>query len=348
VTCARNSFQSEWIEAGLKEKLIRETSYHFLEEAPRADSIEHGEAIGLRRIDCPWCGWKMTDPYSGKNDRMIVLPIEGDTTGVQIRRHEFCRCRLYEKFYTRWSGPTGMVPVAYRKFQLNKIAPSELSLLRMQDQEDTIALLKMNPGRSCLLVGPAQTSKTVYTTGLFSWALKNWTEAVWGMAEAPEAVWRITAKEYLKQEHNYEISRERRIVDADGNVTYAKPQEPLVTRDKVKDAVAAGFVPRLFLEEIDKVPDMTAFRSSNLFGLVNEVIEQAGKVVVNSNKTVAGLKAFFGEDNGEPLIRRFTGSGDESKGFFLDFHNSRCVNIRSDVTSYPSHSRRQERPLRSR
>src|ERR1035438_20355 len=90
VTCARNYGQSQWIDPALREKLLAETSWRFLEPTPGASSPEQSEAIGLRKIDCPWCGWKPTDLYAGNKGRRIPLAIEGKTTGAQIRRNFPC------------------------------------------------------------------------------------------------------------------------------------------------------------------------------------------------------------------------------------------------------------------
>jgi hypothetical protein len=318
VTCARNYGQTAGIPAELLSKLLIETRFRMLDPEPGAESPEQGEAIGLRKIACPWCGWNPAAPNSG-NGYTVLLAIEGIDTGVQILRSYPCRCKFYERLYSRWSGPNAMVPRAYRRFRLDGLIPSEKSILTLDDQADIIAEIQSYPAKNYLFIGPAKTGKTVFTTALFGWALMDWAKKTWNKPDAVDAVWRIVTADYLQQEHDYIRERERKVVEPDGTESYAKAKEPVVTRQKVKDAANAGLTPRLFLEEIDKIPDLTAFRSSNLFGLINEVYEQGGQLVVNSNKNVEALKKLFGPDNGEALLRRFTNDDDSRLGQTLDF-----------------------------
>ncbi len=319
VTCAKNYGQTRGRDPEVLAKLFVETDLIKLEKEPSASSYEHGEAIGLRRIDCPWCGWKTTDRYS--SGRMVTLPLKGGDTGVLIRRRFPCRCRMYEKLYSRWSGPRAMVPKAYQQFLLPSLEPSKFSRLLDPDQADVIKELQANPFKNFLFVGPPQTGKTVFTTALFSAALIDWAKRAWIKQSSTESVWRVVVMDYLQQELDYDRKRELKITDGDGNQSYVDPPEPIVSRRKVREAIAAGLVPRLFLEEIDKIPNLTRGRAANLFGIVNEVYEQGGQIVVNANKSVESLKILFGEDDGEALVRRFTHDRRTSKGMLYDFRS---------------------------
>ena len=84
MTCAKNYGQTRGWDPELLAKLFVETDFTKLEQEPSASSYEQGEAIGLRRIDCPWCGWKTTERYS--SGRMVTLAIQGDDTGVMRRK----------------------------------------------------------------------------------------------------------------------------------------------------------------------------------------------------------------------------------------------------------------------
>jgi len=326
VTCAKNYGQTKGIDPELLDKLYAETTFHRLQDAPMASNYGMGESIGLGKLTCPWCRWN--DPKVPKASRMILIPMEGDHTGVQVRREYPCRCKFYEKMYTRWSGPNAMVPKDYQGFRLGRLAPNEHSRLSMETQKEIIKEINDNPLRNFLFIGPAGTSKTVFTTALFSLALYEWAEQAWRKQVSTEAVWRVVVHDYLKQELEYDRQRELKITDGDGNESYVEPKEPIVTRRKVRAAIAGGFVPRLFLEEIDAIPNVTRNRLSNLFGIINEVYEQGGQLVVNSNMKTAELIELFGDVKGGALMRRFKGDDQEGRGITFDFYNKDMYKLR--------------------
>jgi hypothetical protein len=318
VTCAKYYHQNKGIDPELLPKLFAEKNFRRLENPPMAANFDTAEAIGLGRIPCPWCKWN--DPKRGKSSRKLLLAMEGNITGIQIRRDFPCRCHMYEKMYSRWSGPNAMVPKDYQRFRLGVLTASPLSRLSEDDQKAVIREINLDPCRNFLFVGPAGTSKTVFTTALFSHALHDWADLAWRRENSTEAVWRVVVGDYLKQEMEYERQRELKITDGDGNESYVKPKEPIVTRRKIREAVAAGLVPRLFLEEIDAIPNITKNRLSNLFGIINEVYEQGGQLVVNSNMKIDELLELFGPVKGEALLRRFQADGIDARGKTFDFY----------------------------
>jgi hypothetical protein len=306
------------LETETDRQLVEETRWAWTKDLPKASTPAQGEDIGLGRISCPWCGRAGNDRYI----RDLIHTMRGETYGLLRRVDRQCFCEFYRQLISNWNK---MVPQNYRQFRLNKIAPHPSSRLSLQDQAVVIAALKEAPDRSYLFVGPAKTSKTVFSTALFSNALRDWAYATYETAYHVQSCWRISAFDFLKQAHEYVIQREQTYQDEEGNTKHRTAAVPLVTPEKVKAAAKAGLVPRLFLEEIDKLPKITEFRGSSMFELVNAISESGGQLVTTSNLSIPDLMAMYSSVDGEALIRRLICENSAGPGKVFDFFKAKIA-----------------------
>jgi hypothetical protein len=290
------------LEPAVREQILSETEWTEIER-PALLSDEQIEAVGSGKLKCPKCG--------GTKEYAVLR--RGETTGLITRWRIECNCRDFKRFFTRWNA---MIPLAYRKFRLNSLQPSPRSNAALELQAYVIGQLKANPDRSCLFVGPPATGKTVYSTCLFERALKRW--AMTSEPGIPESCWYISAFDLLQQAHDYAIQRETISADTDDIHDVREAREPLVTVGKIRKAVKAGLKPRLYIEELDKIPTVTEFRGSIIFELIKEIDAQAGQIVITANKSADDLARMYAIRDGNALVRRFTKGNATGDGMTFD------------------------------
>jgi hypothetical protein len=243
--------------------------------------------IGWGEIPCPICG-----SSDMKNCQEKQILVSATNPGKLSYKNHTCTCVFY-KLYV--ADIKGKVPLRYQQGSLKSLQPSEKSMLSRAVQIDLIKELQANPDNSYAFFGPAGTSKTTYALALYKQVIFQMHRDRW-MGTAKESwdkdnyCWRIAAKQLLEQHHDYATNRSRTNENGD---FIAGASTPMVTRQKIDKAVAKGFRPRLFLEELDKVKS-TQFRLDTLFEIVDGLYEQKGQLVINSNMTPTEFSATFG------------------------------------------------------
>ena len=290
-----------------RDLIVAETEW-VLDSKPIRWSKETREAVGLGQKPCPLCADRGT--YTKR--------VKGTTTGITPLWTFPCDCRDFKRFFPRLVAAT---PVAYRDFRLSTLEPlpASQSKVPVEAQRGWLALMRASSDKSSLFVWPPKTSKTVYSSALFANALQEWVIQTRNMSCPPEACWFVSAYDLLKQAHEYIMQREKTYTDEAGNVKHCHAKEPVVTVDKIRAAVKAGLRPRLFIEELDKVPTVTEFRGSTIFELIKEVDAQAGQIVVTSNLPVDDLGHMYAIRDGGALLRRFSEDNATGDGLLYDF-----------------------------
>jgi hypothetical protein len=76
--------------------------------------------------------------------------------------------------------------------------------------------------------------------------------------------------------------------------------KPRLSFDKIDKARRDGFVPRVFLEEIDKIKEGSEWNTNMIFTLVNAVDKHKGQLVIDTNLS----KRQFMDRFGEAIYRR--------------------------------------------
>jgi hypothetical protein len=187
------------------------------------------------------------------------------------------------------------VPPVYRKMFLRTLQPFEgvSSRVPMERQQTIINGLRANPDAGYAFFGPPNIGKTVMTVALYMEQL--WKETV----NAPRLdlkakkyfpVWHISTKTLLDEHTNWTMHRNDPEPEFGLGVL-----EPTVTVEKIAYIHEHGRVPRLFLEEIDKVK-RTEARRANLFEIINAIHDYEGQLVVNSNYSPKEFAQEVGDD----------------------------------------------------
>jgi len=191
-----------------------------------------------------------------------------------------CLCVFFRKFYQQFNAT---VPLHYRDIRLKDLRPSSVSYMPKEKQAALIQKIKQQPDESWAFFGPIGWSKTTYEVALYRHALQKVLKETW-QSSVPQSVWRVSAKQLMDEYHMWVTNRER--VDDKGNANPAPV--PTVTREKIVKAAQAGFVPRLFLAEIDKFK-MSKFKNDSMFEVIDAIYENDGQLVLGSNMTMDEL-----------------------------------------------------------
>lgn len=233
----------------------------------------------------------------------------GRSETITSSTYSKCKCKLNEAF-SYLLGKN--VPPAYHWVRLAALEPSSKSRLPEAKQKEIYDLIKTSPDNSYALFGPVGTSKTVCSIALYRHALAKELKKVWDATtylkgfeyriyrsnEIP--VWRITAKQVLREFHDFAINRP--VTDADGREVGGAPS-PTVTRKKIEKYYRQGFTSHVVLEEIDKVAT-TDTRQYDLFEIFDAVTENLGQIVINTNLTKQEFQDMYGVD----IVRRIAES----------------------------------------
>jgi hypothetical protein len=232
------------------------------------------------------------DPCSLCNDDGYLRRIRrGQTTGALRLVQVGCPCVKYKAYMYLLNRD---VPVHDRHIRFDKLAPSEQSFMPLYLQEKLIPHVKANADKNWAMFGPAGWSKTTFCLAIWDNAIKE--ELVKAFVRCGPStvlfteqnfpVWRIAAKRMLKEISDYE------------NYDYSdgRPAEPTVSAKKIRQAIHNGYRPRLFIEEIDKISNLTKPRLHTLFELIQEIYANNGQVCLNSNMSTAAFESEFGPD----------------------------------------------------
>lgn len=244
---------------------------------------------------CPYCqgSCKVSVPNDILNETWAK---EGKTTN--FTKVEVCRsCYEYiarlTTFVKVW---IRTVPPAYQKFTLRTLQPKEGLSITVERQRTVMDYARNHSDEGYAFFGPPQAGKTVLTTALYTEAL--WNETV----RAPQydykaqkffPVWRISAKKMLDEHTAWSMHCNDKEPES-GPYILGTPQ-PTVSVEKIAYVRQHGRVPRLFLEEFDKVKETEA-RRYNLFEILNAIHDYNGVLVVNSNYTLKEFADEFGDD----------------------------------------------------
>jgi hypothetical protein len=270
-----------------------ESTFELLEQPadlPGNDELQaHGEAVGRGQMRCPICH------SDGSGRAHVALLYQGRDTGIMIRLwSDNCPCRTYRSIW-RQLGDGAKVPRLFQGITLEGLAPSTLSLLPIQRQQAIIDALQGHPGDSFYLYGPPSTGKTHMMSAMYRRAIETWAEQESHQRDYEVAVWRVRTATLLDQ-HIAWASR--------GNRDEGRPTPcPSVTVEKIQSAVAKGYRPCLFLDELDKVVP-SDFKLGELIKIVDAIYESTGQVVGTGNMSVDALSAKWGSNEAGTILRR--------------------------------------------
>jgi hypothetical protein len=76
-----------------------------------------------------------------------------------------------------------------------------------------------------------------------------------------------------------------------------RAQRRIVNRERIQRAVDAGLRPRLYIEEWDKIGELTPTRMVTLFDTLDAIVAAKGQLVMTSNLTWPDFCATFGQVN---------------------------------------------------
>ncbi len=240
-------------------------------------------AVARRKMDCPIC----------RNETTYRVEERGTTTGVTRTVEQRCRCGTLQ--LVSYIGEA-CIPPHDRHIKLGTLEPSNKSQLSLEKQAAVIAELRANPDRSYAFFGSAGTSKTTFCAALCHRAIVRWANAyapaslfdpsILGLAKRRCPIWRVSAKtlleDFVRDSMHEEDERGARI-------------HPAVDRAKIAAVRSAGQIPRLFIEEIDKVK-YTEFKINALFELFDAIYEQEGQIVFNTNLPLEQFAGQFGSE----------------------------------------------------
>jgi hypothetical protein len=299
-----------WHETTWQVQLHRETRW------TEADA----KLVGMGEMVCPHC--------HGRGE--LKRPYRGVKTGIRISRSELCMCGLWKRYYPHWCNPAN-VGGDYRSVAIDNLEnyAGNLNGFRGEKLVSLLETVRKYEHNCYLLAGPSGTGKTTLMTGMYQRALAKWAWESFEKDVATPAVWKITASTLAKQFRDWEMK------DAGRDADTGKPTlPPEVTVVKVHAALRAGFVPCLFVDELDKIKLDSDFQAKEFSAVIDVIQSNGGQVVAASNLSDVGLKHALGEQYGPAVIRRLIGArlnpekpedpADKSRGgFLIDFYNGK-------------------------
>jgi DNA replication protein DnaC len=278
------------------QELLRETEMLYIDEITPLTSLEENEVEAGR--PCPRC-------FHGA----YYLRLRGKVTGIITQVRVTCPCEVIKSINVWFHNPS-IVPQRYWGAKLATLQPVEFptSLLPVDQQREIISILRNDPTRSFLLCGGTRRGKTHFSMALFHEALKRWAIAGYGDLQLSEiSVFRTNTKRLL-DEHVAWASR--------------KPGQrielPSITVERIGWLAKQGNRPCLYLDEIDKV-NMTQFKITVLFELVDAISQVHGQIVAVSNAQYDKLRELWGkyDDTAAAILSRICFEGE--RGAIIDF-----------------------------
>lgn len=207
--------------------------------------------------------------------------VEGGTHHITT----LCRCNHRDELRVLGELIWENVDPAYRFVTLGSLEPSDKSSLSLERQVKVLTLLRAKPDDGYALFGAPGIGKTVWTTALYVRALfKRGLER-----RKYFNVMRLSTKRMLDEHTAYATTQFENDLDRALN-------QPSVTAARIHHIrQEQGEVPRLFLDEIDKVKE-TDSRRNNLFEILDALQSNGGQLVVNSNLRPEEFAEKFGAD----------------------------------------------------
>jgi AAA domain len=265
---------------------------------PEEWTEEDAIAVGLGKKVCPHC---MGSGYVERN-------FLGHLTRIKVTMPQACMCFFNRLFYSRWLNPAN-VPADYRNVRLRELATFTKNFAtfppggKPDKLEDLIAKVTQYRYNCYLLVGPAGTGKTTLMVAMYHRALTGWAIQAFKSQNPTPAVWKVTATALAKQFREWELRDIGR--DAD---TGAPTPSPEVTPNKVLAAVRAGYVPCLFIDELDKFKMNSEFQAKEFSAVIDAIQSNGGQVFASSNIGIEALTVALGEQFGPAIVRRLCGA----------------------------------------
>jgi hypothetical protein len=242
------------------------------------------EAVGRGELKCPVCeGWGSTPLlYRSLGSRMLI----------RIRKGQ-CPCATFKTLWRELGNPANL-PKLFQGITLAGLQPSDLSVLPAERQQKIISYLQAKPDDSYFLFGPPGTGKTHMISGLYRHGVEQWAPQATKQFDGVQACWRIKTATLLDQC----VTWATRSGD-DG----APTKYPAVTIERIQSALAKGYRPRLYLDEIDKFP-FSDYKIGILGGVVDCIWENGGQVCATSNLGIDELTAKWGKSDAGTILRR--------------------------------------------
>ena len=260
------------------------------EQWTRADAI----AVGTGKMVCPHC----------HGDCYIPRNFTGVVTKIKVTLPQPCLCTFNKLYLSRWLNPAN-VATDYRNVHLTNMATfhnhfktfplttlqvNEEKLAKLIAAADTgseefpsklgnlIATVKKYQYNCYLCVGPAGTGKTTLMLGMYHRAVREWAIQAHQKQDPTPAVWKVSATALAKQFREWELRDVGR--DAD---TGAPTPPPEVTPNRVLAAVRAGYVPCLFIDELDKFKMNSEFQAKEFSAVIDTIQSNGGQVFASTN-----------------------------------------------------------------
>ncbi len=289
--------------------------YEFITE-PEASLVlpppEIKRLIGLGQMVCPDCANTMQRPIHEC----------GAKTGVRIITRTRCPCVGYRMFFRKMEDPRNL-GVDYHQVRLRTLlryAANFSTFAKIKGRFETlVATVTAHPGNSYLLCGPAGQGKTTLLAALYANALSQWVEGCFWAGEQVDSVWIANATKLSAEFRAWEMKDDGR-----GSNEGPPTMPPSITIKKIENAVAAGFTPAIFIEELDKFKLDSEFQLKSFSRIIDEVHNAGGQIVATSNLNEYQLRSKLGEQYGGGLIRRIAGArGNEGTDYSYDLDGVR-------------------------
>lgn len=279
-------FDPKLYSPGFIARLLAETRWVPNSELPK---IAPGQSrvIGLDRQPCPLC----------RGIERTSVRYTGGDTGIVVTASSQCECRRWRLFYPAWA----KVPARYQSVSWAGLAPVErpempLSLARQQTIIDGV---KAHANDSFLFWGAAGSGKTHISYALHRQALESWSKQA-TEDERPKfnpcPVLRAQVTILLDQLHALKTFNRKRDDEA-------RPDPP-ITDAKIKQIAEAKGRPILILDEIDKLGNVTEFKTTTILALLERVYESNGRLICTSNRSPEWMEKAWGKELAEPILRR--------------------------------------------
>lgn len=284
--------------------------------------IQDRKAVGLGEIPCPIC-------IDHKN--FVDVHEVGRDTGLRRTVVKSCPCAALKLYHSRWSDPRN-IPTMYQDveyavffFKKNLVKRDQLRSRIFHGafkDEVTLILNTIDQFQDAgfLFTGKGGCGKTTLSCAMYQRDLANWAEQIYDKNYV-ESVWRVSAKTLADEFQAWALrfntdEQEKRRNQTEGVTT----RPPTVTKDKIERAVAAGLVPCLYLEEVDKFKN-SDFQLTQFHSIIDTIQTNGGRVIATSNLPLDELARRYNEQYAEACIRRICGA---PKGVHIEFTAKRA------------------------
>lgn len=277
-------------------------TFSVVEDRPELSRADR-KSVGLGKSPCPHCRGHVGVPGLRTMPQLRV----GVKTGLKYKLMVPCDCVKAELFWQRWAGKHSMVSPRFQESFLWDLQPAAVCRVPLDMQERLIARMRDRPKDNYLFFGPTGCGKSTYLVGLFGYALATWSE--WschrgGLQASPEGLWRMDTHTLLQEHMDWNRRIDvARVNSSTGETTREEPTPSSLSVTAIRAVTAAGFRPRIFLDEFDKIV-LTQAKLAALFELLDVAYSCNAQIVISSNLSQRQLETYLGERIGEAACRR--------------------------------------------